>query len=242
MSFCLAILLALSPDTEITLDQIKALTKVYLRDSAEVPLNVAVTTVVTDVSGKQKHQGHLTASMIFRGYSLQSGKFSVQATKGGLTPFGLQDSLGGDLAAFLGGTLLFRKDQANIELKQATETGKPLIVIVRQQNCPALESMPKMLVQPHPCGIAEITVVSGEGGELAFQHVHFESTGRPASAKVTHWGDVQLKSFRYDVDFQLKILPGEAKPYLWPLKTVVSATSDKGTITITNQYSAKPVR
>jgi hypothetical protein len=93
MSFGLAVLLVLFAGTEVTLDQIKTLAKVYLRDSAEVPMNVDVTTVVKDMAGKMKHQSHLTASMVFRGYSLQSGKFSVQATKSGLTPFGLQDSL-----------------------------------------------------------------------------------------------------------------------------------------------------
>src|SRR5260370_30506348 len=105
MNCLLAIALALFSGAEVTLDQIKALAKVYLRDSAEVPLSVDVTTVVTDASGKEKHKGHLTASMVFRGYSLQSGKFSVQAKKDGLTPLGLQDSLGGHVAAFLGGTL-----------------------------------------------------------------------------------------------------------------------------------------
>jgi hypothetical protein len=124
MSYCLAVLMALFSDAEVTLDQIKALAKVYLRDSAEVPMTVEVTTLVTDMRGKVKHQAHLTASMVFRGYSLQSGKFSVQATKNGLTPFGLQDSLGGDLAAFLGGTLLFGRDDAKIELRQAAEAGK----------------------------------------------------------------------------------------------------------------------
>jgi hypothetical protein len=50
---------------------------------------------------------------------------------------------------------------------------------------------------------------------------------------------VNLKSFHYGVDFQLRTLPGEAKPYLWPLEAVVVATSDKGTVTITNKYSPK---
>ena len=81
MTCLLVIALALFSGAEVTLDQIKALAKVYLRDSAEVPLSVDVTTVVTDPDGNVKHRGHVTASMVFRGYNLESRKFSVQAKK-----------------------------------------------------------------------------------------------------------------------------------------------------------------
>ena len=65
------------------------------------------------------------------------------------------------MAAFLGGTLLFRKSDANIEIRQ-------LAVFVRDEKCPALESMPKVLMQPHPCGTAEITLASADGREWRF--------------------------------------------------------------------------
>jgi len=239
MHYCLAILLTLSAGADVTLKQVRALARNYLRDSTEVPMSVDVSTLVTDLNGKAKHQGHLTAGMVFRGYNLKEKKFSLNATKGGLTPFGLMDSLGGDMAAFFGGSALFWSDDSKIEVQQPSGAGKPVTVNIQDATCPPLDLSPKYLFPKHACGETQITLISSEGGDLAIQHVSFESTGAPATTQVSHLGLVQLNAYHYDVDFQLKTLPGETKPYLWPLKSVVSATTAKGTVTITNQYSAK---
>ena len=230
-------LLVLLSAGEATLDQITALAKVYLRDSAEVPMNVAVTVMVKDRAGKIKHQNQLSTSMVFRGYSLNTGKFSIVATKNGMTPLGLHDSLPGDLAAFVAATRLFKLGDAQVEILQPEQNHAT--VFVRDGKCPALELMKKEMFVLHPCGNAEFTLTARSGGELALQNVSFDSTGSAVVTKVAHLGEVNLKSFHYGVDFQLRTLPGEAKPYLWPLEAVVVATSDKGTVTITNKYSPK---
>ena len=46
-------------------------------------------------------------------------------------------------------------------------------------------------------------------------------------------------SFHTVVEFQLKSLPNEPNPYLWPLESTVIAITDKGKLTITNRYSPK---
>jgi hypothetical protein len=238
MNCAFAIVFALF-SANVTLDQIKTSARVYLRDSAEVPMSVDVTTVVTDPGGKVKHRGHLTAGMVFKGYNLKEGKFSLDATKGGLTPFGLMDSLSGDMATFFGGSTLFWAEDSTFDVQQSGGPGRPVIVMVRKANCPAMELSPKYMFPRHPCGAMQVALTAGDGGDLAIQHVGFDSTGGPAEAKIAHLGTAQLQAFHFGVEFQLKFLPGEAKPYLWPLKTVVTATTDKGNVTITNLYSAK---
>jgi hypothetical protein len=236
MNLCAAAVLLLLPFDDITIDKIRALAKIYLRDSAEVPMSVDVTTVVTDPAGKVKHRSHFTEGMVFHGYNLASGNFSIRATKGGLTPFGLRDGLSGDLATFFGGSAVFDKEAA-IQIHQAT--GQPVAVIVKHANCPAIDWIPKYSFPQHPCGAMEVTLARDERGEPAIQHVTFNSTGSPGTANIAHLGMAQIKAFQFGVDFQLKFLPGEDKPYLWPLTTVVSASTDKGTVTITNRYGAK---
>ena len=240
MNLAVAFLFVVMSGAEVTLDQITALAKVYLRDSAEVPMNVAVKVVVTDLAGKVTHQNELSTSMVFRGYSLGTGKFSIVSTKNGLTPFGVHDSLPGGLAAFVAATKLFKLGQAKVEIVQPEQN--KATVFVRDEKCPAIELLRRDMFMVHPCGNAEFTLTSAPGGDLAMQHVSFDSTGDAVLTKVAHLGEANLKSFHYGVDFQLKTLPGEAKPYLWPLETVVVATTDKGTVTITNQYSAKAGR
>jgi hypothetical protein len=230
-----ALLLTSWSAADVTIEQIKDLTKVYLRDSTEVPMSVDVTTIVTDPNGKVTHKGHLVEATTFKGYNQGAGSFSVRATKQGLTPFGRWEAMSGEFAAFMSGTVLFRKDNPQTELKQPA-----VAVVVHDANCSALDANPNFVFPRHLCGTTEITFASGPQGDLVMQHATFDSKGSPARVKVAHLGIVELRSYHYDVDFQLKTLPGEAKPYLWPLKTVVTATSDKGTVTVTNLYSAKP--
>ncbi len=232
-----ALLVTALSAADVTLEQIKALTKVYLRDSTEVPMNVDITTVeVTDTKEpKVTHNSHLTETTVFKGYNQGSGSFAVRATKQGLTPFGRYEAFSGEFAAFLSGTILFRKDNPETEIK----SGEPVSIVVRDKNCSALDANPNFVFPRKVCGTTEVTFASVPQGDLAIQHATFDSKGAPAHVKVAHLGMVEVRAYHYDVDFQLKTLPGEAKPYLWPLKTVVTATSDKGTVTVTNLYGAK---
>src|SRR6266852_399313 len=94
---------------DVDLDQIKALANTYFRDSTEVPMSVAVTTVVTDGAGKVKHRTQSTVNMVFNGYNKGSGKFSLHANSGILNSGALRDSVSGDLAAFFAGGLITNK-------------------------------------------------------------------------------------------------------------------------------------
>jgi hypothetical protein len=50
---------------------------------------------------------------------------------------------------------------------------------------------------------------------------------------------VQVLAFHAEVEFQDVVLPGDSKPYLWPLEAVTSVTTNKGKVTISNRYSPK---
>jgi hypothetical protein len=226
---------------DLTLDRITALAKIYFRDSAEVPMSVAVTTVVTDAAGKERHRGQSTVSMVFHGYNQQSGKFSLHANSGFFNTGALRDSLSGDLAAFFAGLYLVPKKDStrSIEIRQPAEAGKPVLVVVKDGECPALELLARWLFPPHPCGTAQFSLTAEGNGDPMFQRFSFESSGRPAAAKIAYLGDVQLQSFHAAVDFQKGFLPGDPKPFLWPLQAVTAAITSKGTVTITNRYSPK---
>ncbi len=185
-------------------------------------MSVDVTTLVTDPSGKPKHQSHATVSMVFNGYNEGSGKFTLHANSGMLSAGAMHDSLSGDLAAFFAGGLLQKSDpDRTFEVRQST-------VSVKNKTCPPLEPMPRWMFPLHACGAVEFTVIAG-------------SHGGPAPAKVTYLGDVQLTAFHADVEFQENILPGQPdnKPYLWPLTATTSLTTSKGKLTIANRYSPR---
>jgi hypothetical protein len=139
---------------DVDLDQIKELARAYFRDSTEIPMNVAVTTTVTDAAGKVKHQGQATVGMVFNGYHQESGKFSFRANSGMLNAGAMRDSVSGDLAAFFAGGMIPKKDPSLIEIRQSPEPGKPVLVVVKDKECPALELMQRAMFPQHPCGLA----------------------------------------------------------------------------------------
>jgi hypothetical protein len=225
---------------EVDLNQITALATAYFRDSAEIPMSVAVTTVVTDGAGKVKHQGQSTVGMVFNGYNQGSGKFSLRANSGMFNAGALRDSLSGDLAAFFAGGLISKKNSTHtIAIQQPSEPGKPVLVVVKDGECPELQLMERWMFPRNPCGASQFSVHADSQGGLMFQHFSFESSGRPAPAKITGLGDVQLTAFHADVEFQAVQMPGDSKPFLWPLEAVTSVTTNKGKVTITNRYSPK---
>jgi hypothetical protein len=224
---------------DVDLDQIKALARNYFRDSTEIPMSVAVTTVVTDSAGKVKHQGQATVGMVFNGYNQGSGKFSFRANAGMLNAGAMHDSVSGDLAAFFAGGTIPKKDPSLIGIRQAPEPGQPVLVIVKDKECPVLEMMQRAMFPQHPCGLAQFSVNAGSHGGLMFQHFGFDTAGAPGAGKVNYLGEVQVLSFHAEVDFQEAMLPGESSPYLWPLEATASVTTNKGKVTIVNRYSPK---
>jgi hypothetical protein len=151
----------------------------------------------------------------------------------------MRDSVSGDLAAFFAGGMIPKKDPSLIEIRQSPEPGKPVLVVVKDKECPALELMQRAMFPQHPCGLARYSVNSGSQGGLVFQHFSFDSAGSPAAAKIGYLGDVQVLAFHAEVEFQDVVLPGDSKPYLWPLEAVTSVTTNKGKVTISNRYSPK---
>ena len=159
---------------DVTVDRITALAKTYFRDSAEVPMSVVVTTVVTDAAGKEKHRGQSTVSMVFNGYSQESGKFSLRASSGILNTGALRDSMSGDLAAFYAGFFLVPKKESprTIEVRQPDGPGKPVLVVVKDGECRAMELMARWMFPEHPCGTARFSLTAaGNDDQIGRAHV-----------------------------------------------------------------------
>ena len=227
---------------EVKMDRIVALAKTYFRDSAEVPMDVAVTTVVTGTNGKPKHRAQSTVRMVFHGYNLQSGKFSLRGNSGWFNTWALRDSMTGDMAAFVAPLFLVPSAEVSsrLEIRQPDQPGRPAIVTGHATGCEPFQLMPpgRFLFPYKHCGTEQVTLAL-ESNEPVFQHYSFDSDGLPAPARVPYLGDVQILGFHADVDFQKGTLPGDPNPFLWPKETAALITTDKGKISIANRYSPR---
>jgi hypothetical protein len=224
--------------------EVIALAKVYFRDSAEVPMDVAVTSVVTDRAGKSKRR-ESTVQMVFSGYSLEAGRFRLNGNSGLFNTGALRDSMSGNMASFVAPLFITPgKDRIpEFDIQEPAEAGQPVVVKNRPSECPAFVLMPpgRYLYPQKTCGDQQITIVNASGGWI-FSHYRFESGGVPVMATVPYLGAVKIRSFRSEVDFHAGTLPGDPKPFLWPSQAVTVVTADKGTITLTNRYSPHPPR
>lgn len=79
--------------------QITALSKTFLRDSAELPMDVRVRTMVIDAKGKTKRDAQSKVEFIFRGYNAGTEKYSFRSTAGFMSLRILHDSVAGNFAA-----------------------------------------------------------------------------------------------------------------------------------------------
>src|SRR5664279_5091509 len=79
--------------------QIAALSRTFLRDSAELPMDVLVKTVVTDAKGRRKRDAHSNVQFLFRGYNAGAQKYSFRSTAGLMSLRILHDSFAGNFAA-----------------------------------------------------------------------------------------------------------------------------------------------
>jgi hypothetical protein len=228
---------------ELTLDRVMVLAKKYFRDSAELPMDVAVTTVVTNAKGKQKRNSHSTVLLVFKGYNQETGRFSFQGRSGWFNTGALRDSLSGDFAAFIAATYLApKKDEPpphHLEIRQPANPGEPYLITGHESECPKFELIERRLFPKHTCGSVEFRLIREGSDDLMFQHFSLDNGGLPAPAKTAYLGDVQVTSFHFGVDFQKSFLPGDPVPFLLPKQTVTTIATDQGKIVITNLYTPR---
>jgi len=139
----------------VTLDRVQSLAKAYFRDSAEVPMNVEVSTVVTDPAGKTKHSARSAVQMLFHGYSLQGHKFNLKGNSGWFNTWALRDSIPGDLAAFWAPLFLTPGWDPPPAVEAASRPGDPVAVSAHNPACQPFQIMPptssKFLFPGKPC-------------------------------------------------------------------------------------------
>jgi len=226
------------------LDRITALAKIFFRDSAELPMDVSVNTVVTDPAGKVKRRAQSSVRLLFHGYSQQSGTYRFNSRSGWFSTWALRDSLVGDFATFSAGTFLAPKENAvsHLAIQRPTQPGGPLLVTFRDEQCPEFKLLDGYLFPKEPCASGAYRLRSLSGNDLEFQDLSFDIANLPAAAKIAYLGAVQISSFHVDADFQKVLLPGDPKPFLIPKTVTTTITTDKGKIAITNAYAPRIAR
>jgi len=215
--------------------KVTALFRMFLRDSAELPMDVAVTTLVTDAAGREKRHTQGTVRLLFRGYSQQAERFTMKSQAGLMYRRLLHDSMAGDLAVFKAFMLVAPGKNGAPRVKVAEEDGG-LVARNIETECPDFEMRTGELFPRRDCSRVEFRLVREASGELAVDHFRIETVNLPAPAKLRYLGQVEVWKYAAEADVQKAYLPGDPRPFLVPKRVVTTIETNKGNIVLTEEH------
>ncbi len=219
--------------------KIATLSKMFLRDSAELPMDVTVTTVITDRAGREKRRSQSSVHFLFHGYNQQAEKFSFDSHSGWFNTGALRDSFSGDLAVFAAfGELAPKKNgDADFEMIQQDLPGQGIFIKTSDPDCHDFEMSDRFLYPKKYCSSVEFHVGTDSAGQLSVERFTLQIGNLPAAGKIVYLGAVQIRSIRAEGDIQKAYLPNDPLPFLVPRQVVTSIETDKGKIVLTNLYT-----
>jgi hypothetical protein len=219
--------------------QITALSKTFLRDSAELPMDVLVKTVVTDATGKKKRDAQSKVQFVFRGYNAATEKYSFRSTAGFMSMRILHDSLAGNFAAINAFSRLTPHDSnsADLTIEPAGPDGSFIVRSKPAADCHGFTMSAKFLYGENYCYATVFRVARDAAGKLAIQGFAVDIEQFPAPGKVRYLGDVQVRKIHSDGEVQAARMGDDPRPFLIPKRVTTTIETDKGAIVVTNDYS-----
>jgi hypothetical protein len=231
------VLLAQTPPDR---SQMTELSKSFLRDSAELPMDVAVTTVVKDATGKQKRNATSTVRLLFRGYNAQAGRWSFRANSGLMARRILYDSMGGHLAIFDAFTAIAPRPEGELPIVvEVGDAGAPFVVRVTDPKCAVFEMKGSFPYPNKSCNTSTFDVLRGAAGELGIERFTLDILRLPAAGKVPYLGEATIRKIHTEGEVQLAQLGADTKPFLIPKRVITAIEADRGTLVVTNAYTLK---
>jgi hypothetical protein len=223
--------------TAPTRDEITALSRSFLRDSAELPMDVAVATVVKDARGKTIRDAHSTVRFLFRGYNAQAGRFSFRAQAGMMSMRIMNDSIGGNFAVIDAFTLLAPHPDGLADVAvEGGQGAEPFILRTAQTECREFAMSGKHLYPDKRCAKAEFRVRQDAGRALSIERFDFDVLNLPAKGKLPYLGEGNVRRYHAEGELQQVTLPDDKRPFLIPKRVVTTVESEKGVIVVTNNY------
>jgi hypothetical protein len=220
--------------------QMTELSKSFLRDSAELPMDIAVTTVVKDASGKQKRNATSTVRLLFRGYNAQAGRWSFHANSGLMARRILYDSMGGSLAVFDAFTSIAPRPEGELRIVvEGGEAGAPFVVRVTDPKCTVFEMKGSYPYPNRSCNMSTFHVKRDAAGALAIDHFTLDILRLPASGKTPYLGYGTIRKVHVEGEVQEVRVAADTKPFLIPKRVITTVETDKGMLVVTNAYTLK---
>jgi hypothetical protein len=220
---------------EVTLGQVAKASKVYFRDSAELPLRMNVEMTVTDQSGRIRKHKTGKVNYDFHGYNSRSERARVDL-KGSKAVLKAAASI--SMSSLVSAILLGPEAEQSFTFR-TSESGSPDLVLANMAPVPAcdpFEWSADSYTSKSLCGSFEIQL---QKKDFELKHVTFNASGLPASAVIDVFGPVTVLHFHSEADFQKVLIAGDPNPFLVPKLVTVTVDTDKGKIVMSSEYALR---
>jgi hypothetical protein len=220
-------------------DRITALSKTFLRDSAELPMDVLVKAVVTDAKGKTKRNAKSNVQFVFSGYNAKAETYSFRSTAGFMSLRILHDSIAGNFAVINAFSRLtpHGSNPAEVTIEPGGSDDSFIIRSKAAADCHGFSMSAKFLYGEHYCYAAVFHVARDAGGKLAVQDFAVDIEQLPARGKVRYLGEGQVRKIHSDGEVQEVRMSDDPRPFLIPKRVTTTIETDKGAVVVTNSYT-----
>jgi hypothetical protein len=228
---------ATAVDDNPSFAQFSKAAKVYLRDSAEFPLNEKIEVTFTDRAGRVRKRKTGRYKYDFHGYNPRSNKGTVSLKYSwGTALFGgpLKKAVyATSIPTMLLGILLDSDMEKNATI---TPGASPDLVAVALQpggDCAPFQWENEGYASGSFCGSYNVLA---EKDDFVLKHFAFEAARFPVPATMDVFGQVNILRYHSEMAFQRVFLPGDPKPFLVPKLVTVTVETDKGKLLMTGDF------
>ena len=238
------ILLALAPRLAGAADppdrnQVTALSRTFLRDSAELPMDVIVQTKVIDGKGRKKRDAHSSVQFLFRGYRAAADQYSFRSTAGFMSLKLLHDSLASNFVVINAFSRIapHGPNQPEVAIEPGAREGLLGIRSHAATDCQCFKMRPNFLYPEQYCYSVVFRVTEDSGGKLVVQDFAVDIDRLPATGNVRYLGFTEIQKIHSDGQVQEARLGDDPNPFLIPKHITTTIETDKGTVVLTSDYS-----
>lgn len=232
---------------ESALSQLAIAAKMYLRDSAELPLRMDLVMVTINTSGRTIRKEHATGIFNFHGYNPRSdlARWDGQLNRSFFHGHSaMLPALSNSVSApsfpafmFLANEVGMAKDfSVDLDEPSADRQFVTARMSPRPGQCMDFKWSSESESPVNLCGTSKFAI---QKDDSSLQHFSFDAGRLSIATTMKSFGKCELRSYHAEVEFQKVTLPGDSKPFLVPRHVEVVIETDKGKLDITTGFTPK---
>ncbi|HEY1526506.1 MAG TPA: hypothetical protein VGH51_09740 [Candidatus Angelobacter sp.] len=226
---------AASGADELTLAQVAKASKVYFRDSAELPRRMNVEMTFTDQSGRIRKHKTGKVDYDFHGYNSRSehAQWNLHGSRS------VMKAASATATATIVLTPVLSPETEKHATFTVTENAAANLIsatIKWIEVCPPFKWTNTYYISTSICGSYEVQL---QKDDFTLQHLAFDASSLPSSTDMDVFGAATILRYHVDADFQKVLLPGDPKPFLVPKLVTVTVDTDKGKIVMNSEYKLR---